>query len=156
MSKFFKQKNKACPAKLQRSGGFTLVEALVSISIFSTSILGLMSILASGISDTSYVKQKIKAEYLAQEGVEYARNKRDTTVLYNSSGRQAGWNTFYGLSDFNITPSAPDDISFSRTITKTSIAGTSDEVKITSTVTWNHGSGPKSVTLSENLFNWIE
>jgi Tfp pilus assembly protein PilV len=74
--------------------GFTLVETLVAISIFTMSLLGLMSIMASGISDTSYAKKKIIADYLAQEGIEYIRNMRDTFVLY-SSDAQNGWNNFY-------------------------------------------------------------
>lgn len=84
MKKFLKQKNK----------GFTLVETLVAISIFTMSILGLMSILGKGISDTNYAKQKTIAAYLAQEGVEYIRNMRDTFVLYDSTSVQNGWNLF--------------------------------------------------------------
>jgi Tfp pilus assembly protein PilV len=84
MIKFLKQKNT----------GFTLVETLVSISIFSMAILGLLSILASGITNTTYAKQKITADYLAQEGIEYIRNMRDTFVLYDATNAQTGWNSF--------------------------------------------------------------
>ncbi len=72
---------------------FTLVETLVAISIFSMSLLGLMSILASGITSTTYAKQKTVASYLAQEGIEYVRNMRDTSVLYSATG-QIGWDSF--------------------------------------------------------------
>jgi len=72
MKKFFTKRNKA----------FTLVETLVAISIFTVSILGLMSVLAQGTNDTTYAKRKIIATYLAQEGIEYLRNMRDTYVLY--------------------------------------------------------------------------
>ena len=50
-----------------KNTGFTLVETLVAISIFSMSLVALMSILGSGISDTNYAKQKIIAGYLTQE-----------------------------------------------------------------------------------------
>lgn len=68
------------------NGGFTLVETLVALSIFSVSILGLMSVLSQGISDTTYAKKKIIAAYLAQEGIEYVRNMRDNYVLYPVNG----------------------------------------------------------------------
>lgn len=73
--------------------GFTLVETLVAISIFTMSILGLMSVLTSGIADTSYAKKKMVATYLAQEGIEYVRNIRDTNVI---PGGASGWSAFTG------------------------------------------------------------
>ena|SRR3989338_3788048 len=89
--------NKACPQYLKHSfcrRGFTLIETLVAISIFTTSLLGIMSVLASSISSTTYAKQKMVASYLAQEGIEFVRNMRDTYVLYDSTNTQTGWNAF--------------------------------------------------------------
>jgi type II secretory pathway pseudopilin PulG len=76
-----------------KGGGFTLVETLVAISIFSLSLIGLMNALGSGIADTNYAKKKITAAYLAQEGIEYLRNMRDTYVLYSATA-PAGWTAF--------------------------------------------------------------
>ena len=78
--------------KLNR--GFTLVETLVAISIFTLSILALMVVLSHGISSTNYAKTKIIASYLSQEGIEYMRNMRDTFVLYDPTDSQAGWSAF--------------------------------------------------------------
>lgn len=141
MKKFFKQKN----------NGFTLVETLVAISIFTMSILGLMSVLASGISNTTYAKQKMVASYLAQEGIEHARNIRDNHVLYDTS---SGWNNF--KNDTNVTnyPSPNDYSSFIRTITISTVR--TNEVKIISKVEWKQGSGTYNITFLENLFNWVE
>ena len=77
--------------KLQK--GFTLLEVLVAISIFTVSTLALLSVLSQGISSTTYAKRKIVASYLAQEGIEYVRNLRDTLVL-SGVDSQTGWNTF--------------------------------------------------------------
>jgi len=82
-----KQKNK-------NKKGFTLVETLVAISIFTTSILALLSILTQGVANTNYAKKKIIGSYLAQEGIEYLRNMRDTFVLYDTTSSQAGWTAF--------------------------------------------------------------
>ncbi|MCX5711452.1 MAG: prepilin-type N-terminal cleavage/methylation domain-containing protein, partial [Candidatus Omnitrophica bacterium] len=80
--------------KNELNKAFTLVETLVAISIFSASILGLLAILSQGISDTGYAKKKMTADYLAQEGIEYLRNMRDTFVLYNATDSQHGWDAF--------------------------------------------------------------
>lgn len=92
MKNFLKQKN-------NKNTGFTLVETLVAISIFTVSIISLMTILSNGIANTNYAKRKITAEYLAQEGIEYVHNMRDTYMLY-SSDAQSGWNIF----NTSITP----------------------------------------------------
>ena len=39
--------------------GIHAVETLVAISIFSMSILGILSVLANGITNTTYAKDKI-------------------------------------------------------------------------------------------------
>ena len=74
--------------------GFTLIETLVALSVFSMSVLALIVILSQGLTNVSYAKQKVIAEYLAQEGIEYIRNMRDTYMLYSTTG-DAGWNAFY-------------------------------------------------------------
>ena len=86
MSFFFKKVHKS-------KQGFTLVETLIALAVFSVSILGLMSVLSQGISDTNYAKKKNTATYLAQEGIEYIRNIRDTYVLYSTDG-PTGWSAF--------------------------------------------------------------
>lgn len=86
MFNYLKQKNK-------NNSGFTLVETLVAISIFSVSIVALMSVLANGISDTNYAKDKRIATFLAEEGIEYVRNIRDTYVNYSDTP-DIGWTNF--------------------------------------------------------------
>jgi prepilin-type N-terminal cleavage/methylation domain-containing protein len=75
IKKYFKKNNKS-------NRGFTLVETLVAISIFTTAVVTFMSILGTGISNTNYAKTKMIASYLAQEGVEYIRNMRDDHLFY--------------------------------------------------------------------------
>lgn len=136
----------------QRNKAFTLVETLVAISIFTVSLLGMMSVLGSSIANTNYAKQKITAEYLAQEGIEYARNIRDNYVLYPGHT----WAEFRDIpAPFSvINPPLPSDSSFTRTVTKNPV--NNDEVQIISKVEWKQGSGNYNITFSENLFNWVE
>jgi prepilin-type N-terminal cleavage/methylation domain-containing protein len=93
MFNYLKQINKK-DTSVKFTAGFTLVETLVAIAIFSMSILGLMTVLAKGIADTNYAKFKTTASFLAEEGIEYVRNIRDTYVLNDSSGTVAGWSKF--------------------------------------------------------------
>lgn len=84
MKKFLRQKNMK---------GFTLIEALVAVSIFTGAILGMMGVLSNNLADINYAKRKVIATYLAQEGVEYFRNMRDTFVLYEGQSVN-GWDNF--------------------------------------------------------------
>lgn len=190
-----------------KGGGFTLVETLVAVSIFTVSVLALLVILSSSIANVSYAKKKIIAGYLAQEGVEYMRNMRDTFVLYSSSS-QNGWDAFItktslcdiivdntkscyfddanlfnggimpmvnlvsvtacgaacpvmlydatagGATEGRYNYSSGITTDYIRKIKITLISP--DEIKVSSTVSWLQGSGVYSVTLSEDLFNWIE
>jgi prepilin-type N-terminal cleavage/methylation domain-containing protein len=61
--------------------GFTLVEAMVAISILALAITGPMLIAQKGIGSAVYAKDQITAFYLAQEAVEYIRNVRDTNRI---------------------------------------------------------------------------
>ena len=185
------------------SGGFTLVETLVAISVFTMSVLTLVIILSQGITSINYAKQKIIAGYLSQEGIEYTRNIRDTNVISHISGSQAGWNAFktqiancllpdgcylndsllfvgasnitvkdiiYTVCPSGICPPLKYDLgnnsngrynysygfdsTFTSKIMMTRI--NDNEIKVISIVYWKQGSTQRSVTFSENLFNWIE
>ena len=95
MLKLIKQFNfKLCQKDLK--GGFTLLETIVAIGIFVTSVLAMMTVLGSNLSNLNYNKQKIIATYLAEEGVEYMRSIRDTYALYSiyNTVSTVGWEDF--------------------------------------------------------------
>lgn len=77
--------------KHNKNSGFTIVETLVSLSIFAVSVIGLITVSARGISDSSMAKNRLTATYLAQEGLELMRNKRDTAIIADSAN---GWVNF--------------------------------------------------------------
>src|SRR3990170_1749725 len=99
MKKLFLNFNKAergRTSRIQRgptsgSRGFTLIETLVALVIFTTSITVLISVTGSGVANTNYAKNKFIASYLAQEGVEMVRNIRDNAWLDPAGG---GWSKF--------------------------------------------------------------
>jgi len=163
-----------------------LIETLVALAIFTTSITVLISVTGSGVANVNYAKNKFVASYLAQEGVEMVRNIRDNAWL---TGGPTGWSTFLT----STTPGVLDCISATGcTIEPTTLqvaacsapcpnlnydtqgfytagSGTptlftrkieiddslsADEIKVTSTVSWNQGAIPYSASYSESLLNW--
>ncbi len=191
-----------------KNGGFTIIETLVAISIFTVSILGIIVATSFGISDSTYVKNRLTATYLAQEGLELVHNVRDSQSLYADSN---GWDHFLsslssclptgtssgcdidpradlfgGPISFSGTPvpvascpisgcslvynqnngfyerSANSQATFKRYVT---IGGSNPlwinynpegEVSVVSTVTFTYGDKVGTVSMSENLLNWID
>lgn len=83
-------------SSLQNKKGFTLVETLVSLAIFTSAVVGMIVITSQGINDTVYAKNKLVATALSQEGIEIVRNIRDSSLLANSAD---GWNDFLTTVD---------------------------------------------------------
>ncbi len=61
--------------------GFTLIETLFAILIFSAALVSLLAIAGKGITATGQVKNETVAFYLAQEGLEVVRNVRDSNFV---------------------------------------------------------------------------
>lgn len=78
-----------------KNRGFTLIETLVAIAIFAFSITALISITATGVFNTNFVKNKFTASYLAMEGAELVRSVRDSA---SSSG--LSWNNIMQNSGY--------------------------------------------------------
>lgn len=74
--------------------GFTLVEMLVAVFIFSLALAGLMTISSRGLKSARFAQKQVVADYLALEAVEIIRNQRDAAFLRGS-------NTNTWLSVFN-------------------------------------------------------
>ena len=65
---------------------------------------------------------------------------RQVDGIYGYSGGTSGWAT----------------TNFTRVATATFIAGTTNEIKVTATVSWHTGSyQTRSFTISENLYRWV-
>jgi len=69
--------------KLQTNLGFTLLETVIAISILTTGVIATIGLMNSGLKQIGYLKNKIIAINLAQEGIELTRNVRDNNWLTN-------------------------------------------------------------------------
>lgn len=81
------------PKKSQK--GFTLIETLVSILVLAICVDAVMSLAAQGFFSIRYAKNQMVANALAQEALEYIRNRRDT--VYQQGGTWDQWR-----SEFNV------------------------------------------------------
>jgi prepilin-type N-terminal cleavage/methylation domain-containing protein len=63
------------------TSGFTLIEALVAISILVVSLTGPLTLAIKAISEAKISQNQMVAFYLAQEAEEYIRNRRDSNFL---------------------------------------------------------------------------
>jgi type II secretory pathway pseudopilin PulG len=87
--------------------GFTLAEVLVAIFILVTGIIGVSFLITNTISSVNHSSKKLVAAYLAQEGIEIARNIRDTNWLQHQANPTNPWDD--GLTVCQCTC---DDMSF--------------------------------------------
>jgi len=156
-----------------KTKGFTIIEGLVAVFVITVA-----SLIAYGSSQQviSYSRQsgdKFIAAYLAKEGVELARNVRDsnwvseinwdTGLISCNSGCEAdrdnnpvfsAWSNSYlnllanGFYDYDSGTATK----FKRKITITAIG--SDQLRVSSFVFWNEGTTSKSITAEEILYNW--
>ncbi len=89
--------------------GFTLIEALVAVTIVTFAVAGPLFTANRAIVAAQNARLQLTASYLAQEGIEYVRAMRDDTYLaaYQAGGANVSnlaWNEFInGLSSGSIT-----------------------------------------------------
>lgn len=73
--------------------GFTLVETLVAVFIFSTALVSLLTIASRGIQANASADLNIAAQYLAQEGIELALHTRNSNYIAGF-----GWDSGFDAS----------------------------------------------------------
>jgi type II secretory pathway pseudopilin PulG len=138
--------------KKRKIAGQTLIETFIAVTVMALVVVSGLALVASTIQTATLDRQKIQAMNLAQEGLELARNYRDSV----------DWDTF---KDFN--PSALDQwqnikfddsiAGFTRDVLGEKISlgpGQDYYVRVTSRVSWTYKGQTKTVTLIEDFYNW--
>lgn len=73
--------------------GFTLVEALVAISILMVAVAAPLTIAQKGLLSAIYAKNQMISAFLAQDAIEFIKNVRDTNGVNAENGNipTGGW-----------------------------------------------------------------
>jgi prepilin-type N-terminal cleavage/methylation domain-containing protein len=148
-----------------KKSGFTLVEVVIAIAIFSIFSTGITYLSLDTLQADEKIEDGNLALLYAQEGLEAARQMRDMNFLLLENGDH-GLDLTSDVWSFIPAPERVDSY-YDRTVSvedvyrdvNNDIAATGtldpDAKLITSTIEWNHrGLFPKSVELSTYLSNW--
>ncbi|MBI2120097.1 MAG: hypothetical protein HYT94_00555 [Parcubacteria group bacterium] len=73
------------------TSGFILVETLVAVSLLMLAVPAALTVATKSISIASYSKAQVTATYLAQEGLEIVRYRRDSNMLQMPSDPLVRW-----------------------------------------------------------------
>lgn len=162
--------------------GFTLIETFVAVTILVTAVAGPLTLAQKGLQSAILARDQLVASFLAQEGLEFVRERRDNNSL--ASPRPSDW--LEGL-DACIDPStcivnSSDDTvvacggecpplrldttygfynyigsnavtPFTRTVTIVRHAN-GREAKVYSTLSWRTSIFDREVVLEDVLFKW--
>ena len=147
----------------------------MAISILTVGFLGIVTLLSRALALNRVVADNYAATYLAEEGIEVAKNIIDT------NSRRGGWNSGIVPGDYEVdyTSTAlstryesdhtllmdPDtrqysyagtiETPFSRRVTVSFVGDGSQEVKVISEVVWEtRGGGISKVKLEDFFYNW--
>ncbi len=133
-----------------KSSGFSLVEIILASSLFALLILGLSGAFLYGQENTALSGKRARAVFLAEEGLEVARNIRDEDFANLADGT-------YGLAisgnQWAFSGSSDATDIFTRQVVVGSVDA--DRKQVTSTVTWQQNpQRTGSVSLVTYLANW--
>jgi Tfp pilus assembly protein PilV len=136
--------------KSRSKAGFSPVEVLLAATIFGFLATALIGAIIYGRSSTADAGERVRAQLLADEGVEAVRNIRDAAFANVTVGT-------YGLvqSGGAWTLSGSSDVTgiFTRQVAIATVDASRKSVTVT--VTWPQGAATASTTVSSQLTNWL-
>jgi prepilin-type N-terminal cleavage/methylation domain-containing protein len=74
-----------CKKDKKINEGFTLLETLTALSVLSLAVIGPLTLASYAIHLAGFSQNQIGAFYLAQEAMEYIKNRRDNNALTGES-----------------------------------------------------------------------
>lgn len=157
------------------NSGFTIIETLVAIFILSMAVTATQFFLTSSIRSATTIKNNYMASLLAQEGMEVARNLRDSewlaTETFGNTLPDGAWNVQWNsqalipFADVFLKKNAASglfnynggaDTIYKRRVDVATVLTVPPgiEKKIMVTVSWKEFNQIKTLVAEEHLFNW--
>jgi prepilin-type N-terminal cleavage/methylation domain-containing protein len=155
---------------MENNKGFSLIETLIAVFLITMGTAGAFALIQQTITFTSASSARLRAAYLAQEGIEIVRNIRDTNYLAQeawdsglsgcASGCEADYNdtilSAYAGRALKINSGLYSYDSgtasfFKRRIT---VLPETNILNITSQVTWTERGKSYDVSAQTKLYNW--
>jgi len=168
---------------IQNKNGFTLVEALVALSILIVGIISGFILVTKALYDVTIIQDRLTASFLAQEGIEFVRQIRDSNYVKTINGTLTPWNE--GLADDSYLVSSignpptsikllpyddkilkynsntglynydtGQDTVFKRKITITNLPP--NEILVQSIMDWTSKGVNFHLVVEDRLFNWLK
>ena len=159
--------------------GFTLIEALVAITILITGILSALTLVTRVLYNTSIIQDRIVASFLAQEGIELIRQKRDSNFIKKLQGDVREWTSgleegtyIIDVVNMDLNKVEPgnssnlkfdnyrgynyetgDPTTFNREITIKKI--NENQIRVTILMHWTSKRINYELEVEDRLFNWL-
>ncbi len=140
-----------------RNGGFSLLELILAIAIFSLSSYGIATMLIDANITTRTSTERIAALFYAKEGIEAVRSIRDNDLSTWSALPDGDYELVYSDDIWNLSTTSDQMIDDKYTRIINFENQTSSSVKlVNSTVSWDlTPSRNISITLTSLFSNWI-
>lgn len=156
--------------------GFTLLETIVSVSILAAIAVGSLTLVSKSMQSVSISQNRLIASYLAQEGIELARNIRDGNWKDNNYPVSVNWDdgmpncnncemdyTMNALADAGdpflkldsnnfYNYSSGTNTIFKRRISVSSVS--SRQKQVTSKIVWKYRRKDYNLAVKAFLYNW--
>jgi hypothetical protein len=131
------------------SSGFVLLEPILAGTLLLIVVFVITTTLVAGRESMALVSEQTQALYLAQEGIEAARSLRDSSFEELTPGT-------WGISREGSTWTFENEPDITGSFRRTVTIGVprADVLSVTSTVTWDTGSGEREVELYTELTDW--
>lgn len=162
--------------------GFTIIETAIAAAVLLFGVVGAYAAFSGALEITENIARRIEAVYLAQEGLEIARNIRDNNTLTSKTDSSIKWSEGlvscregcemdyktrrydqimpYKDRSLNINSEGfygygqGESAEFRRKITITSVSGSQDVLRVNAEIMWSSGGKPMTFQAQTYFYNW--